>query len=135
MKIEATAKQIRALLEYAAANPSQGDLGVETRRPAAAAAPRTVPRPILDRYHSLVDAGRGPAVVPIERGTCCGCHVRLPTMLEHLSHGAPALHTCPHCRRMMYSPELLGDVPVAAVPVVVATKPRRPSRATSARRS
>jgi predicted nucleic acid-binding Zn-ribbon protein len=134
LKIEATAKQIRALLEYAAADAQQADPKAAAHKTAGVQAPRALPRPILERYRSLLDIGRGPAVVPIERGTCCGCNIRLPTMLECQTHRAPALFTCPHCRRMMYTPELLEPTPVAA-PVAAAAAPVRTPRATTSRKT
>lgn len=97
MKLEATATEIRALLGLAARNTKA----------------QVLPAPLLDRYHWLVGAGRSPAVVPIERGVCSGCHVRLPTMLEHQAGCSLALYTCPHCRRMLYAPGLLDGEPQA----------------------
>jgi uncharacterized protein len=93
VKIEATRTEIRALIGLAAlGNP---------------AAQQSLPGPILERYHSLVGAGRAPAVVAIERGACSGCHVRLPTILENQAACAVALYICPCCRRMLYAPELI----------------------------
>jgi predicted nucleic acid-binding Zn-ribbon protein len=106
MKIEATVKQIRALLELAAFDDGADGLSVEARR-GHEATPRGVPRLVLERYHSLVNTGRTPAVVAIERGTCSGCHIRLPTMLEYQAGRLVALYTCPHCRRMLYASQLV----------------------------
>jgi C4-type zinc ribbon protein len=96
VKIEATADEIRALLRLA-----EGNGGGE-------AAQRRVPRPVLERYRMLVQAGRSPALVAVDRGTCSGCHVRLPTMVEYDVAHSLGIHTCPHCRRMIYAPELLA---------------------------
>jgi predicted nucleic acid-binding Zn-ribbon protein len=106
MKIEATVKQIRALLELAALNDGADGLTAEARR-GKEATQRGVPRLVLERYHSLIDTGRTPAVVAIERGTCTGCHIRLPTMLEYQAGRLVALYTCPHCRRMLYASQLV----------------------------
>lgn len=95
MKFEATKTEIRALVGLA-------------RRSTAAP---SLPRPLLERYHWLLAAGRSPAVVPIERGICSGCHVRLPTMLEHQAGCSLALYTCPHCRRLLYAPALVDGEP------------------------
>lgn len=97
MKIEATAMQIRALLELTERNVGEHE----------------IPRPLLERYHWLLAAGRSPAVVPMERGVCSGCHVRLPTMFEAQAGRSLALYTCPHCRRLLYAQELLGPDPEA----------------------
>lgn len=106
MRIEATVKDIRALLDLEA--DRAGDQTVsEASRHAREALARRVPRQLLDRYQLLVEVGRTPAVVPIERGICSGCHVRLATMVEHKTRRLPAIHTCPHCRRMLYVPDLV----------------------------
>jgi predicted nucleic acid-binding Zn-ribbon protein len=95
VKFDATATEIRALVGLAQRN----------------AAAQTLPRPLLERYQWLIGAGRSPAVVPIEKGVCSGCHVRLPTMLEHRAACSLALYTCPYCRRLLYAPGLLGEDP------------------------
>jgi hypothetical protein len=109
MMIEATPGQIRVLLRLAERNEgaeglTPGDDGHDPDE-----VPRGLPRLLLDRYRSLLEAGRSPAVVAIERGACSGCHVRLPTMMEYRARRAPALYTCPHCRRMLYAPELVRE--------------------------
>jgi len=95
VKFEATKTDIRALVGLARKNTTAPSL----------------PRPLLERYRWLVAAGRSPAIVPIERGICSGCHVRLPTMLEHQASYALALYTCPHCRRLLYAPGLVDEEP------------------------
>lgn len=109
MKIEATVKQIRALLELAELNEGADKLTVEAYRRGHEAVQRGVPRLLLERYHSLINAGRTPAVVAIERGACSGCHVRLPTMLGHQAGRLLALYTCPRCRRMLYASQLVRE--------------------------
>jgi hypothetical protein len=109
MKIEATVKQIRALLDLAELNEGADRLTVEAYRRGHEALQRGVPRLLLERYHSLINAGRTPAVVAIERGACSGCHVRLPTMLEHQARRSLALFTCPHCRRMVHASQLVRE--------------------------
>lgn len=109
MKIEATAKEIRALLQLAELDGPGEQLALEAHRRSRVAAERRVPRLLLARYRSLIDFGRHPAVVAIERGTCTGCHLRLPTMVEYQTRRSPAVYTCPHCRRMLYTPELVRD--------------------------
>jgi len=109
VKIEATAKEIRALIELAAVDRSADQPASETRRRGRDAAARRVPRRLLDRYQLLLEVGRTPVVVAMERGACSGCHVRLPTMLEYKARRSPAVHTCPHCRRMLYAAELVRE--------------------------
>lgn len=109
MKLEATVKEIRALLDLAEVDRTTDESASETRRQGRETAARRVPRRLLDRYQLLLEVGRTPVVVCFERGVCSGCHVRLPTMLEYKAHRSPAIHTCPHCRRMLYAPELLRE--------------------------
>ena len=115
MKFEASAAEIRALLGLGQRNVSAPNL----------------PRPLVERYQWLLGVGRSPAVVPLERGVCSGCHVRLPTMLEHRVTSSLALYTCPHCRRLLFAPGLLEASPVAPVKA----PGRRPPSAAPKRRA
>lgn len=109
MTIEATAKEICALLELAEVDQSADQPASEAHRQGREAAARRVPRRLLDRYQLLLEVGRIPVVVAIERGACSGCHLRLPTMVEQMARRSPAVHNCPHCRRMLYAPELVHE--------------------------
>jgi hypothetical protein len=113
VKFEATVKEIRALLQLAEIDrgPARAQAGGSSRRREALRS--CMPRLLVERYGSLVDAGYSPAVVAIERGACSGCHLRLPTMVEYAARRTPAVHTCPHCRRMLYTPELVSEDPHA----------------------
>ena len=129
MKIEATAKEIRALLELAEMDRSAGPFVSEAGRRSRQAMASNLPQRILDRYQLLLQAGRTPVVVAIDRGSCTGCHLRLPTMVESMARRSPAFHTCPHCRRMLYAPEL-----VIAAPAADEKEPGRATAASAARR-
>jgi predicted nucleic acid-binding Zn-ribbon protein len=107
VKIEATVKQIRALLQLAELNEGAEKLTAEAYRRGHEAVQQGLPRLLLERYHSLIDAGRIPAVVAIERGACSGCHLRIPSMVEYGARRSPAVHICPHCRRLLYAPQLV----------------------------
>lgn len=107
MKIEATVHDICALLELAGVPTGIGRPAPKARHVARATLERRVPGRLLERYEWLVGMGRAPAVVAIVRGACSGCHLRLPAIVELRTHRAPAIHTCPHCQRMLYVPELL----------------------------
>lgn len=109
MKIEATVKDIRALLELAEVDRPADQATSEGHRQGRAALARRVPRRLLDPYQLLREVGRTPAVAAIERGACMGCHVRLPTMLEYKTDRSPAIHRCPHCRRLLYAPRFIGE--------------------------
>jgi len=105
MTIDTTVPEIDALLQLAELDAQAPSLPPEKHRSHREAARRRVPRELLDRYQKLLDVGRRPAIVAIERGGCSGCHVRLPTMLEYKARRSPAIHSCPHCHRMLYAPE------------------------------
>jgi predicted nucleic acid-binding Zn-ribbon protein len=109
MKIEATVQDIRCLLDLAELDARAPDLSPDTVRLRREASRQHLRRALADRYQTLFEFGRRPAVVAIERGACSGCHVRLPTMVEYQARHAPAVHVCPHCRRMLYAPELLAE--------------------------
>jgi predicted nucleic acid-binding Zn-ribbon protein len=116
MRIEATVQEIRSLLELAELDLQEPQLPPDAYRTRREAARSRVASAILERYEALLEAGRSPGVVAIRRGSCSGCHVRLPTMLEYRALRAPALHACPHCRRLLYAPELLGEQPAREQP-------------------
>jgi predicted nucleic acid-binding Zn-ribbon protein len=107
MRIEATVQEIRALLRLAELDAHAQEWTPETHRRRRGASRSGIPTALLDRYQTLLDAGRCPVITTIEQGTCSGCHLRLPTMVELQARRSPAVHTCPHCRRMVYAPELL----------------------------
>lgn len=117
MRIEATAEEIRALLQLADLDAQAQSLAPETLRARRDASFRRVAKPLRERYQTLLDIGRHPVVVPIDHGSCSGCHVRLPAMIEYQARRTPAVHSCPRCRRMLYAPELVGEQdPGAAAP-------------------
>jgi len=107
MSIEATAAEIRALVELAALEEQAESLPAETYRSRRAAKRRRASRALLERYQLLLETCRRPVIVAIVKGVCSGCNVRLPTMVEYRARHAAAVHICPHCRRMLYAPELL----------------------------
>jgi predicted nucleic acid-binding Zn-ribbon protein len=107
MSIEATVQEIRALLQLAELDVQAQELPPETYRSRREASRKRVARALLERYQTLLAAGRRPVIAAIERASCSGCHLRLPTMVESQARRALAIHGCPHCRRMLYAPELL----------------------------
>lgn len=129
MKIEATAKQIRSLLQLAEFNEDADRLTPEAYRRGHEALQRGLPRELLERYQWLIDTGRKPAVVAIEHGVCSGCHIRLHTMLDQQAGRSVAVYTCPHCRRMMYAAEF-----VRANARTEVERPRHPAPPSAARR-
>jgi predicted nucleic acid-binding Zn-ribbon protein len=109
MRIEATVQEILALLQLVAFETEAQELPLETYRSRHEARRKLVIGPLLERYEILLHAGRRPAIVAIERGACSGCHLRLPTMVEARARRSIAVHSCPHCRRMLYAPELVVE--------------------------
>jgi hypothetical protein len=109
VRIDVTAEQIRLLLRLVERHGEADEFAPQAFPGARVVVPRGLPRPVLERYRSLMEAGRRPPIVVIERGACSGCHVRLPTMLEQRAARAPALYTCPQCRRMLYARDVVGE--------------------------
>jgi predicted nucleic acid-binding Zn-ribbon protein len=118
VKIEATLKDVRALLNLAEADRASDRRAAAPERPHRAGLARCVPRRLLDAYELLVEAGRVPAFVAVERGACSGCHMRLPTMLEYKARTSVAVHVCPCCRRLLYSPALVTAQAAGAAEVI-----------------
>jgi predicted nucleic acid-binding Zn-ribbon protein len=107
LKIDATAQQIRALLQLAELDAQEPELPPDAYRSRREASRRRVEPALLERYEALLEAARFPAIVAAVRQTCSGCHIRLPTMVESQMRRSPAVHACPHCGRMVYAAEHL----------------------------
>ena len=107
MIIEATAQDIDALLQLAELDARPAQLTPDAQAARREPLRRRLPGPVLERYETLLEVGRTPPVTPITDGSCSGCHVRLPTMVESKARRIVALYNCPHCHRMLYVPELL----------------------------
>lgn len=108
MKFEATASQILALMELAELD-QMDEAASRVHQPGRGTLARGIPRLLLDRYELLLQVGRTPVVVPIARGTCSACHMRLPTMVDSMARRAASVHTCPNCRRMLFAPEVVRE--------------------------
>jgi predicted nucleic acid-binding Zn-ribbon protein len=80
----------------------EGELtGLRERRTSAAG---RVPAPTVAAYDRLRRRRRGVAVVRVERGTCLGCRLTVPTVvLQRARSGMnPNPVQCPSCERMLY---------------------------------
>lgn len=106
MKLTATVDEVRALLALAGSGHGRKRSASKRHREPR---PLRASRQLLDRYERLLAAGREPAIVAIVRGACSGCNLRLPTMVELQTRRSVAVHTCPHCQRMLYVPDLLRE--------------------------
>src|SRR6266540_5888795 len=63
-----------------------------------------IPEAFLVVYDALGRMGRRPAVVQVRNAHCCGCYLRLPPQLASAIRHRQSLRSCPHCRRLLYSP-------------------------------
>lgn len=62
-----------------------------------------IPAETLRRYRRIQKAWLGMAVVPVDtKGSCGGCHRRLPPQLYNTLLRNDALHTCPYCNRFVF---------------------------------
>lgn len=109
MRIDGTLQELRALVQLAKIDAGAEAMPPEAYRKLREACSKRLTRALRERYQALLEAGRSPVVAAIDRGSCAACHLRLPTMVESQARRALAVHTCAHCRRMLYSPELLAE--------------------------
>ncbi len=56
----------------------------------------------LHRYERILDHVGDFAVVPIENGTCGGCHMKLPPQVVHDAKRAESISSCAFCGRLLY---------------------------------
>jgi len=62
-----------------------------------------IPGDVLRQYKRIQKAWLGMAVVPVDaKGSCGGCHRRLPPQLYNTLLRNDALHTCPYCNRFVF---------------------------------
>lgn len=68
---------------------------------------QTLPSKVIETYEARRPRYGDSTVVPIERGSCSGCNLRLP------SSGVPEIGedimVCSNCDRLIYDPELAYD--------------------------
>jgi predicted nucleic acid-binding Zn-ribbon protein len=108
LRIETTVQGLRALVQLAELDAAAPELLAETYESQRDRIWRRLAGPLRARYQTLRETGRSPVIVAIERGSCSGCHLRLPTMVESQARRSPAVHACTHCGRMLYAPEFLA---------------------------
>ena len=153
-------KTVRALEDLSATDSQLGGNGPLTAEFIRALEKRratlrdAIPETFLVAYDALGRMGRRPAVVQVRNAHCGGCYLRLPPQLASAIRHRQSLRSCPHCRRLLYSPgpgggesaseskpELersLLESPSAKrlrrIPVRRAARERRPSAARQERR-
>jgi predicted nucleic acid-binding Zn-ribbon protein len=67
----------------------------------------------LKTYDSLTTK-RGYAVSPVIKGSCQGCHMKLPPQLNNILARLESLEVCPRCGRIIYREDTLAPAPPPA---------------------
>jgi predicted nucleic acid-binding Zn-ribbon protein len=63
---------------------------------------------VLKKY-SAIRMRRGLAVVPVVKGTCQGCHMKIPPQLFIQLQRGTVIETCPTCARIIYWDEMMKE--------------------------
>ncbi len=63
----------------------------------------------LKTYDTLTSK-RGYAVAPVVKGSCQGCHMKLPPQLNNILARLETLEVCPRCGRIVYRQDTLAPV-------------------------
>ncbi len=56
----------------------------------------------LGRYNRIMKHVGDAAIVPVDHGTCGGCHMKLPPQVVHDTRRGDAMTACTFCGRMLY---------------------------------
>jgi uncharacterized protein len=67
-----------------------------------AAGEATLEEDVLRRYRRILVSKKGKAVVPLNLGTCTGCHMRLPAQTCIRAKAFQEIVTCDNCGRIIY---------------------------------
>lgn len=103
-------KTVRALNDLSATDlqlrddTASRDASVSALRKRRAALREAIPGVILVAYDALDRIGRRPVAVQVRNAHCGGCYLRLPPQLASAVRHRQTLRSCPHCRRLIYSP-------------------------------
>ncbi len=64
---------------------------------------RAMVDPRILKHFDRLNAGRAPALVPVEGDTCQGCFIRLPSkFVQQVRRDSNRIHTCINCSRYIY---------------------------------
>jgi hypothetical protein len=133
-------KTVRALNDLSATDlqlrddTASTDSSVRALRKRRAALREAIPGVILVAYDALDRIGRRPVAVEVRNAHCGGCYLRLPPQLASLIRHRLTLRSCPHCRRLLYSPapeeseNAKGSKPEPELSPVKARAPKRVRR-------
>ena len=102
-------KTVRALNDLSATDLRLRDEtastdAVSALRKSRAALREAIPGVVLVAYDALDRIGRRPVAVKVRNAHCGGCYLRLPPQLASAIRHRLTLRSCPHCRRLLYSP-------------------------------
>jgi predicted nucleic acid-binding Zn-ribbon protein len=68
-----------------------------------AEAEKAVPEDVLSRYRRLLKSKGDVAVVPVNAGSCGGCHMKLTTQTVVSARKEESLASCENCGRIVYA--------------------------------
>lgn len=88
-----------AEMDERAAGVQQELSGIEADR---AARTGGVDEQWMGRYDRIMKHVGDAAIVPVDHGTCGGCHMKLPPQVVHDTRRADAITACTFCGRMLY---------------------------------
>lgn len=92
------AKDMLLLDERGAALKEQLDALLQEREKCAAG----IPPDMLSRYERIMNHLKDVAIVPIENGSCGGCHMNLPPQVINNAKKDDSLTVCTYCGRIVY---------------------------------
>jgi predicted nucleic acid-binding Zn-ribbon protein len=98
--IEAKAKEKKAALQ------KRGDVvaaELKTTLAQQAEAETKVPEEALTRYRRILKSKGDAAVVPVEHGSCGGCHMKLTSQTANSARRKDVLIACDNCGRLLYA--------------------------------
>jgi len=102
IQFQAKAKQKKADLEKRAATVAAE---LAEAREKQSAAEKTVPEDVLPRYRRILKSKKDVAIVPINGGSCGGCHMKLTSQTVLSARSSGGITACENCGRLVYWPE------------------------------
>jgi predicted nucleic acid-binding Zn-ribbon protein len=102
VQFQAKAKQKRADLEKRAAVVAAELVGAKERQ---ATAEKGVAEDVLPRYRRILKSKKDVAIVPINGGSCGGCHMKLTSQTVLSAKTSEGVTACENCGRLLYWPE------------------------------
>ena len=97
---EAKAKEKKATLQKRA-EVTAAEL--KTTLAQQAEAEKAVPEDVLSRYRRILKSKGDTAIVPVDHGSCGGCHMKLTSQTVNNAHREDILAACENCGRLVYA--------------------------------